>query len=163
MIDRCGFRLNVGIILINREGKLFWGKRAGLENAWQFPQGGVNPYETLKETMYRELSEEIGLSPDDVEILGVTKRWMYYRLPYSMQRHHQKPLCIGQKQKWFIMGLLGPDDHICFDKTNSPEFVSWCWVDYWYPLQQVISFKHEVYKKALHELEPFVVNFVSKA
>ncbi len=84
MIDRRGFRLNVGMIIVNKEGKVFWGKRPGQKNAWQFPQGGVNSYETLEETMYRELAEEVGLKSEDVKILGQTKRWLYYRLPYYL-------------------------------------------------------------------------------
>lgn len=156
MIDRRGFRLNVGIILVNNENKLFWGKKAGHENAWQFPQGGVNPYETLQETMHRELTEEIGLTAKDVAILGVTRRWLYYRLPYCLQRRHQKPLCIGQKQKWFLIKLLSDESNIRFDQTDSPEFIDWRWVDYWHPLKEVISFKQQVYSKALKELEPLL-------
>ncbi len=157
MIDRRGFRLNVGMILANNEGKLFWGKRSGHEDAWQFPQGGVNSYETLQETMYRELAEEIGLTADDVKILGITKRWLYYRLPYCFQRHHQRPLCVGQKQKWFLLQLISDESKIHFDHTSSPEFIDWHWIDYWYPLKQVISFKREVYRKALTELEPILL------
>jgi len=157
MIDRRGFRLNVGIILLNDENKVFWGKRPGHEDAWQFPQGGVNSYETLEETMHRELLEEIGLHPEDVEVLGVTKRWLYYRLPYCFQRHNQKPLCIGQKQKWFLLRLINDESKINFEQTDSPEFTDWRWVDYWHPLNQVVFFKHLVYKKALQELESLLI------
>ncbi|KPJ68188.1 MAG: RNA pyrophosphohydrolase [Coxiella sp. DG_40] len=157
MIDRRGFRLNVGIILANDENRLFWGKRPKYKNAWQFPQGGVNPYETLKETMYRELTEETGLSQMDVSILGITKRWLYYRLPHHFQRRDKKPLCIGQKQKWFLLRLITNETKISLN--NSPEFVDWQWVDYWYPLGQVISFKREVYRKALVELRPFLLTY----
>ena len=156
MIDRRGFRLNVGIILANQENQLFWGKKIGLQNAWQFPQGGVNPYETLEETMHRELTEEIGLTSKDIEILGTTKKWLYYTLPYGMQRRHQKPLCIGQKQKWFLIKLLNQETRFHFDHTDSPEFSDWRWVDYWHPLKEVISFKQDVYRKALQELEPLL-------
>jgi putative (di)nucleoside polyphosphate hydrolase len=156
MIDRQGFRLNVGIILANSENRLFWGKKAGHKDAWQFPQGGVNSYETLQETMYRELTEEIGLTVEDVEILGVTKKWSYYTLPHAMQRHYQKPLCIGQKQRWFLIKLISHESRIHFKHTDSPEFTDWRWVDYWHPLKEVISFKEEVYRKALEELEPFL-------
>jgi putative (di)nucleoside polyphosphate hydrolase len=155
MIDHKGFRLNVGIILVNNEGKVFWGKRSGHENVWQFPQGGVNPYETLEETMYRELQEEVGLSKIDIEILGVTKRWLYYKLPYCFQRHYQKPLCIGQKQKWFLIKLLSDETKIHFDNTDSPEFIGWEWVNYWYPIDKVVSFKQGVYRKALEELHEY--------
>jgi putative (di)nucleoside polyphosphate hydrolase len=156
MIDRRGFRLNVGIILANDVNEVFWGKRPGYKDAWQFPQGGVSPYETLEETMYRELAEEIGLLKTDVEYLGVTKRWLYYRLPYCFQRRKQKPLCVGQKQKWFLLRLITDESKIRFDQTDSPEFTDWRWVDYWHPIQQVIAFKREVYKKALIELEPLL-------
>jgi len=158
MIDHRGFRLNVGIILINKRKQLFWGKKAGHHNAWQFPQGGVNPYETLKETMLRELNEEIGLTSKDIEILGVTRKWLYYTLPQHMQRHYQKPLCIGQKQKWFLIELISEESNINFNYTDYPEFTEWRWVDYWHPLKEVISFKQEVYRKALQELESFIIN-----
>ena len=143
---------------MNDDGKVFWGKRPGHKDAWQFPQGGVNSYETLKETMYRELHEEIGLTTEDVNILGVTRRWLYYRLPYHLRRHKQKPLCIGQKQKWFLLHLISDDSKIHFDDTSSPEFTAWEWVDYWLPLKQVIFFKQDVYKKALKELTLYAKN-----
>lgn len=156
MIDRNGYRLNVGIILCNEEGKVFFGKRPGLKDAWQFPQGGVDPYETLKETMYRELTEETGLLEKDVKLLGITKKWLYYKLPYSFRRHHQKPLCIGQKQKWFLLKLITNENNIRFDNDNDPEFTDWKWVDYWYPIKKVISFKRNVYQKALKELKKYL-------
>ncbi|MCK4869772.1 MAG: RNA pyrophosphohydrolase [Gammaproteobacteria bacterium] len=162
MIDRRGYRLNVGIIIANKEGKLFWGRRPGHKDAWQFPQGGVNNYETLEETMLRELNEEVGLNPEDIEIVGVTRRWLYYQLPYRMRRHHQQPLCIGQKQKWFLLMLVGDEKNIHFENTEKPEFTDWCWVDYWHPLEKVISFKHGVYQRALKELEPLLEKEVNK-
>lgn len=153
MIDRSGFRLNVGIILANAEGRLFWGRRIGQAHAWQFPQGGIQEHETLEEAMYRELAEELGLLPEDVKVIAVTKHWLYYRLPKHFRRHHKKPVCIGQKQKWFLLQLLGDQQRIRFDTTDAPEFDEWQWVDYWRPVEQVISFKRQVYKKALLEFE----------
>ena len=155
VIDDYGYRLNVGIILVNHDNQLFWGRRLG-SDAWQFPQGGVKAYETLQETMYRELKEELGLQLEDVKILGITKRWLYYRLPYHMRRHHQKPLCIGQKQKWFLLKLLSNDDKIHLDETDPPEFVAWRWINYWEPIKEIIAFKYMVYKQALSELEPLL-------
>ena len=155
MIDSQGYRLNVGIILANAAGRLFWGKRVG-HDAWQFPQGGVDSYETLEETLYRELAEEVGLCSEDVELLGVTRRWLYYDLPPRFQRRHQKPLCIGQRQKWFLLRLLSSEDKIRFDANGSPEFDDFRWVDYWHPPEQVISFKQEIYRSALGELEPLL-------
>lgn len=155
MIDKDGFRLNVGIIIINKQGKLFWGKRAK-SHGWQFPQGGVNSYETLKETMYRELAEEVGLEKQDVKILSITKRWLRYKLPVRMRRKTSLPVCIGQKQKWFLLLLTSEDNKINLKKTQKPEFLSWSWIDYWDPLKNVIFFKKEIYSKVLQEFEPIV-------
>lgn len=154
MIDAHGFRLNVGIILSNARGQVFWAKRIGRE-AWQFPQGGLQNYETLQEAMYRELTEEIGLQAEDVEVIAMTKRWLYYRLPKQLRRPGQ-PVCVGQKQKWFLLRLIADEKHIRLDYSNSPEFDHWQWVDYWQPLEQVIAFKRDVYRKALEEFAPLV-------
>lgn len=162
MIDKSGYRLNVGIILANQDGKLFLGKRIGSKNAWQFPQGGVSAYETLKETMYRELAEEVGLSENDVEILSITRHWLYYKLPTHMRRHQQTPLCIGQKQRWFLLLLTSSDDKINLTKIHSPEFDNWEWVDYWYPLSKVIYFKREIYLKVLKEFEHIIKHKIPK-
>jgi len=151
VMDKAGYRLNIGIILINACGKVFWGKRIGSANAWQFPQGGMLPYETIEETMYRELNEEVGLSPGDIEILGVTTKWLNYRLPVYMRRYFQSPLCIGQRQKYFLLRLIGDDTKIKLDIGSSPEFDEWRWVDYWYPADNVIFFKRHIYQKVLKE------------
>jgi len=157
MVDENGFRLNVGIILANPSGQLFWGRRAGKKDAWQFPQGGIQTHETPEKAMYRELYEEIGLVQSDVAILAQTQQWFCYYLPEYLQRPHQKPLCIGQKQKWFLLRLVTDEKTINFHRTSKPEFTDWRWIDYWGPLKQVIQFKQEVYKNALEELEPFLV------
>ncbi|MBU0744440.1 MAG: RNA pyrophosphohydrolase [Gammaproteobacteria bacterium] len=152
MIDQSGYRLNVGIILTNANGQLFWGKRVKA-SGWQFPQGGVNPYETLEETMYRELAEEVGLTQKDVKILATTKRWIRYKLPTHMRHQNNSPVCVGQKQKWFLLLLTGGDDKINLTATAKPEFNDWRWVKYWDPLKQVIYFKRNVYLKVLKEFE----------
>lgn len=155
IVDRAGYRLNVGIILVNDSGRLFWGKRAG-HDAWQFPQGGLAASETAPEAMYRELREEIGLEKEDVEVLGVTKRWLNYRLPKQYLRVNSKPLVIGQKQKWYLLRLISNEQKIRLDLSDSPEFDSWRWIDYQEPQEQVIFFKKQVYAQALKELEHYL-------
>ncbi|RLA03727.1 MAG: RNA pyrophosphohydrolase [Gammaproteobacteria bacterium] len=151
MIDSEGFRANVGIVISNQNGQLLWARRHG-QNAWQFPQGGVDKGETPEQTMYRELYEEVGLKPEDVKLLKQTQGWLHYRLPTRYLRHGTKPLCIGQKQKWFLLQLIGDEKLIRFDRGARPEFDHWRWVSYWYPVRNVIDFKRDVYRKALSEL-----------
>lgn len=153
MIDTRGFRANVGIILTNDEGSLFWARRIGQE-AWQFPQGGIQDHETPEEALYRELAEEVGLAPEDVTVIGATRGWLRYWLPRRYVRRNCRPVCIGQKQKWFMLRLLGSEAKVCLDGTPKPEFDSWRWVSYWYPVRQVVPFKREVYRSALQELAP---------
>jgi putative (di)nucleoside polyphosphate hydrolase len=152
VIDSDGFRPNVGIMLANDQGQLLWARRVGGHDAWQFPQGGISAGESPEQALYRELHEEVGLSPDAVELLGVTKGWLRYRLPRRFIREGQKPVCIGQKQKWFLLRLLETDAAVQLHLNEKPEFDHWQWVSYWYPLNQVISFKREVYRRAMKEL-----------
>lgn len=156
MIDSEGFRANIGIIVCNDFGNLLWTRRVG-QHSWQFPQGGVDAGESAEQTMFRELKEEIGLDKQDVKILGSTKKWLKYRLPARYLRHDSLPLCIGQKQKWYMLRLVGKESHINFNQTGHPEFDHFMWVNYWYPLRQVISFKQSVYRQALNELLPYVM------
>ena len=150
-IDDEGFRANVGIILSNDDGHLLLGGRVGAKG-WQFPQGGMLRGEDAEVAMYRELEEEIGLREDDVEVLGVTRDWLRYRLPNKYVRRHSKPLCIGQKQRWFMLRLIGSPERVRFDLSDQPEFDRARWVDFWRPVNEVIYFKRRVYARALHEL-----------
>lgn len=160
MIDSNGFRPNVGIIICNKLGQLFWAKRIK-QDAWQFPQGGIKEAETTEEALFRELSEEVGLCKDDVRILSQTSEWLKYRLPKPYIRQKKGRTCIGQKQKWFLLGLQTEEGRVDLENTLQPEFDDWCWVNYWYPVNQVVDFKRSVYRKALIELEQSVKNFVS--
>jgi putative (di)nucleoside polyphosphate hydrolase len=155
VIDRAGYRLNVGIILVNESGRVFWGKRQG-HDAWQFPQGGLMPNESATVAMYRELFEEVGLTKEDVKLLGSTKRWLKYKLPPQYIRHGKEPVVIGQKQKWFLLKLISSEQKIRLDLSDTPEFDSWRWIDYEEPAKQVIFFKQQVYSQALKELEQYL-------
>lgn len=153
MIDPDGFRPNVAIVIMRHDQRVFWAQRAN-NDGWQFPQGGMRSDETPEEAMYRELHEETGLMPEHVKLLGSTPGWLRYRLPRRYQRHHSKPLCIGQKQVWFLLQLLGDESAVALDATPTPEFIEYEWVDFWYPAENVIPFKRTVYRKALSLLEP---------
>ncbi|PIE82917.1 MAG: RNA pyrophosphohydrolase [Candidatus Contendobacter odensis] len=155
MIDSEGYRPNVGIILCNAEGRLFWAKRIG-QASWQFPQGGIKRDESPKQAMFRELDEEIGLQPNHIRVIGCTRGWLRYRLPKRLIRRGKKPACIGQKQIWFLLRMLDCEDAVRLDVTEHPEFDCWQWVDYWYPLRAVVPFKRHVYLRALHELAPLM-------
>lgn len=156
MIDKAGYRFGVGIVLVNENRQVFFAKRIGML-AWQFPQGGMKENETPEETMYRELKEEIGLNPEDVEVITSTRRWLRYRLPNRLVRRYAKPICIGQKQKWFLLRLKNKDAKIDLAANDDPEFDSWAWVSYWYPLKQVVTFKRRVYVLALKEFAKMVL------
>lgn len=154
VIDKDGFRPNVGIILANAQGQVLWARRVGGRNAWQFPQGGIHANESPEQAMYRELWEEVGLTPDAVTVVSCTRGWLRYRLPRRMLRHNSTPKFVGQKQKWFLLRMLAADDAVCVAASGKPEFDFWRWVSYWYPLGQVVAFKRDVYRRAMLELAP---------
>ncbi|QBQ54435.1 RNA pyrophosphohydrolase [Nitrosococcus wardiae] len=155
MIDKDGFRANVGLILCNEDGRVLWARRAR-EEAWQFPQGGIKGNETAEEAVYRELAEEVGLGPEHVSIVGCTRGWLRYRLPSRYIRYGSKPLCIGQKQIWYLLRFVGEEQDVRLDVTDRPEFDYWRWVNYWYPLREIVYFKRKVYQRALNELAPLI-------
>ena len=155
MIDSKGYRGNVGIILSNPGGQVFWAKRRG-QDAWQFPQGGIEDNESPIDAMYRELEEETGLLKQHVELAGQTDDWLRYSIPKHLQRKNSKPLCVGQKQIWFSLKLIGEESDVNLGHSKTPEFDRWRWVDYWAPLDEIIFFKRKVYKQALKELEKFL-------
>ena len=151
LIDPDGYRANVGIILTNGSGKLLWARRKG-KRGWQFPQGGIDKGENAEQAMFRELLEEVGLVSDDVKILGRTRDWLHYKLPRRFQRLNNIIPVIGQKQQWFLLRLVSPEDKVKLDNMKHPEFDQWRWVNYWYPVSNVIYFKQKVYRKALQQL-----------
>ncbi len=155
VIDSEGYRLNVGIILCNTEGRLFWAKRIG-QHSWQFPQGGIRRDESPEQAMFRELAEEVGLRPEHVQVIGFTRGWLRYRLPKRLIRSDCTQTCIGQKQIWFLLRMRCNEELVQLDLSERPEFDHWQWVDYWYPLRAVVSFKRHVYWRALHELAPLL-------
>ena len=162
MIDRDGYRANVGIVLCNAKNEVFWAKRVR-EHAWQFPQGGIKHGETPEQAMYRELTEETGLKPEHVRILGRTRNWLRYDVPEQWLRRDWRGNYRGQKQIWYLLRLVGRDSDVSLRASNQPEFDAWRWHDYWIPLDSVIEFKREVYQLALKELSAFLRSESSRA
>ena len=155
MIDRDGYRPNVGIIICNWKNEVFWGKRIK-EHSWQFPQGGIKAGETPERAMFRELHEEVGLGSEHVRILGRTRDWLRYEVPTHFIRRDARGHYRGQKQIWFLLQLTGRDCDMNLRATDHPEFDAWRWNDYWVPLEAVIEFKRDVYQLALNELAKYL-------
>lgn len=155
MLDRDGFRPNVGIILLNQKNQVFWGKRIRT-HSWQFPQGGIDRGETPEQAMYRELHEEVGLMPNHVRVVARTRDWLRYEVPDRYIRRDARGHYKGQKQIWFLLQLLGQDWDLNLRATDHPEFDAWRWNDYWVPLDVVVEFKRGVYEMALTELARYV-------
>jgi putative (di)nucleoside polyphosphate hydrolase len=155
MIDKDGYRPNVGIILCNSRNEVFWGKRIR-QHSWQFPQGGINHGENPEQAMYRELMEEVGLEPQHVRILGRTRNWLRYDVPRHWTRRDCRGHYRGQKQIWFLLRLTGRDCDVCLRASTHPEFDAWRWNDYWVAMETVVDFKREVYRAALSELSHYL-------
>jgi putative (di)nucleoside polyphosphate hydrolase len=155
MLDREGFRPNVGIILLNQKNQVFWGKRIR-SHSWQFPQGGIDRGETPEQAMFRELHEEVGLKPEHVSIVARTRDWLRYEVPDRFIRRDARGHYKGQKQIWYLLRLEAQDWQLNLRATNHPEFDAWRWNDYWVPLDVVIEFKRGVYEMALTELSRFL-------
>ena len=161
-IDKDGYRKNVGIIVCNHNQQVLWARRTR-HDGWQFPQGGIEPKESPQQAAFRELYEEIGLAKMDVKLLGNTEKWMHYDVPYAAKsRNHlrNKPFR-GQKQRWFLFQLVSTESRVRLNMSKQPEFDHWQWVDYWRPLDQIVEFKKQVYKRALTELEPLLNHTLS--
>lgn len=155
MLDRDGFRPNVGIILLNQRSQVFWGKRIRT-HSWQFPQGGIDRGENPEQAMFRELHEEVGLHPQHVHVLARTRDWLRYEVPDRFIRRDARGHYKGQKQIWFLLQLVGHDWDLNLRATTHPEFDAWRWNDYWVPLDVVVEFKRGVYEMALTELSRYV-------
>ena len=155
MLDREGFRPNVGIVLLNQRNQVFWGKRIRT-HSWQFPQGGIKYGETPEQAMFHELHEEVGLKAEHVRIVARTRDWLRYEVPDHFIRRDARGHYRGQKQIWFLLQLIGHDSDMNLRATDHPEFDAWRWNEYWIPLEVVIEFKRDVYQMALTELARFL-------
>ena len=147
-------RLGVGIIVLNKENKVFVGKRRdNPTNKWQMPQGGVDRGENLVNAMKRELKEETSIR--SIEILKELEGWTEYELPDYLLGKIWRGKYRGQKQKWFIVRFLGRDEEINL-KTTHPEFIEWQWLDIENLPSVIVYFKKKVYEKLLPVIKSFI-------
>jgi putative (di)nucleoside polyphosphate hydrolase len=153
-----GYRPNIGIVLMNRFGKVLWARRTS-RDGWQFPQGGIKRNESLDDALFRELHEEVGLKDRHVNMLAHTSQWLRYDLPKSyLRRTRQRgnTRFRGQKQIWCLLALVGDDSQVCLSASERPEFDKWIWTDWQSAVQQIVDFKRPVYESVWLELNPFL-------
>ena len=147
-------RNGVGIVVLNKENKIFVAKRIdNPKNFWQMPQGGVNKGEKLLSAALRELEEETGMK--EVELIEEIDGTMTYELPPHLLGIIWKGKYKGQKQKWFLMRYLGNDRDINI-KTEKPEFLEWKWIDLDLLTEVVVDFKLHVYKELKEKIQKII-------
>ena len=146
-----GYRLNVGLIIANKEGKLLICKRKGM-NSWQFPQGGIDYGETPLKAARRELFEEVGIKSKSTKLISDVEEWLKYEVPKkSRRRRFLDKKFKGQKQKWFFLKFLGTDKDININSHSHPEFREWKWEEPKLIIYEAIGFKKIVYEKVISE------------
>ena len=149
--QRLPLRIGVGIVVLNKNNKIFVAKRIdNPKDFWQMPQGGVDQNESYLDAAYRELYEETNIK--EIELVKEVEEFTTYVLPDHLLGIIWKGKFKGQKQKWFIMRFVGNEDEINI-KTKKPEFLDWKWIDVNEITKKVVDFKYEVYKKVKKEVE----------
>lgn len=147
------YRPCVGLMVVNQDGKVWAGRRIdNASDAWQMPQGGVDPGEDPRAAALRELGEETSIPADAVEILAETADWIPYELPVELIAKLWKGRYRGQKQKWFLMRFTGSDDLINIE-TEEPEFSHWAWMDTGVLIDKIVPFKRDTYVRVFDEFE----------
>ena len=146
-----GYRPNVAMVVINSTNKVLICRRKNTRT-WQFPQGGIDNGEDIKKAMYRELSEEVGLSKADVSLVGESEGTITYEIPKTIRSKVLGGKFKGQEQKWFLLKLKKDNSEIKLDNEAFPEFDKYEWVSFWQPLNRIVDFKREAYREALSEL-----------
>ncbi len=146
-IAKLPYRPCVGVMLLNAEGKAFVGQRTDRDtDAWQMPQGGVDPGEDLDQAMLRELGEETGVTPEHLEIVGTLDDELFYDLPEELHGKLWGGKYVGQRQTWYLVRFTGEDADIDLEAHKHPEFCEWKWVEPELLPELIVPFKREVYE-----------------
>lgn len=150
------YRPCVGLMLLNGAGEIFAGQRLdNSQNAWQMPQGGIDPGETPRDAALRELSEETGIDPGQVEVLRESRNWHDYDLPRTLIPRLWGGQYRGQSQRWFALRYLGPDSGINID-THEPEFRTWTWMAHDELVECIVPFKRDTYAQVFGEFSDLI-------
>ena len=145
-------RNGVGIVLLNKDNKVFVGRRIDNPiNSWQMPQGGIDQNESILDAAKRELEEETGVT--NIEVVKELQYWLTYELPNSLLGKIWKGKYRGQNQKWFAMKYLGEDNQIQPQSIEKPEFSDWKWANLNSLIDNIVPFKRKVYSKILEEFK----------
>ena len=148
------YRSGVGIVVINPNKKIFVGKRIdNHSDAWQMPQGGLDAGEDEDKAMFRELAEETGIK--DIKVLSKSSNYLYYNLPYKLQKKFWGGKFLGQKQRWYLVEFLG-DDKMINVTTEDPEFSEWKWISKEEIIDVIVSFKKDLYRDVINEFKDFL-------
>ncbi|MGQ3113379.1 MAG: RNA pyrophosphohydrolase [Brevundimonas sp.] len=150
MPDLSLYRPNVGVVLFNRDGRVWYGRRAHTPGPWnwQFPQGGVDDGEDLEAAARRELEEETGVT--SVEPLAETEGWIFYDFPPEAMNNAKAWRGFrGQRQKWFAFRLTGPESEIDLNRHDEVEFDAWRWGDLSEACDLIVPFKRAAYEQVV--------------
>ncbi len=154
--DSLPYRPCAGVMLANRDGRVFVGQRLDTTNeAWQMPQGGVDPGEDFEAAALRELHEETGVPAKLVDIVARSKTEHFYDLPDHLVKKMWGGKYRGQRQHWFLMRFLGDDSNVDIT-TKHQEFRSWRWADLDELETLIVPFKRTLYRAVVEEFRPFI-------
>lgn len=154
MSDAALYRPCAGVMLLNAQGRVFVGQRIdSLGDAWQMPQGGIDPGEDPLDAAIRELGEETGIAPEKVALVARSAGEHFYDLPDELKGKMWKGKYLGQRQMWFLFRFLGTDADVNI-VTKHPEFRAWQWADPATLVDLIVPFKRELYANVLNEFAP---------
>jgi putative (di)nucleoside polyphosphate hydrolase len=150
------YRSGVGIMLLNKEKKIFVGKRIdNHSDAWQMPQGGIDAGENEDKAMLRELKEETGITGSDIKLIKKSYGYHYYNLPYKLQKKFWGGKYLGQRQRWYLLEFIG-DESVINVKTEDPEFSEWKWISKEEITGAIVAFKRGLYEEIIEEFSDFL-------